>query len=98
MSRSRFEVRNALIRQRRAQGAMLKTIAAEFGISVANVAILCSGVRPVAGSQPAPSNPPHAGRVPSRIQPDEGTRAEIEAAIRERAHVLPYKSARAWPA
>lgn len=48
------------------------------------------------GSEHASEEAKHARQ--GRIRPDAAALAEIEAAIREQGHVLPYKSPRAWPA
>ncbi|MGD0109217.1 MAG: hypothetical protein ABSC06_35045 [Rhodopila sp.] len=98
MNRTKHATRNAMIRQRRAEGALIKNIVADFGVSKARVSVICAGVATPRLEARAFSSMQAAREVRTirTIELDDVTRAEIEAARREQAP--PYKAAAGWPA
>lgn len=96
MRRPQMALRNAAMRQRRADGGLLKNIAAEFGVTLSRVSGICAGVALPRLDAPELSARQARRRKREPIRPDDITRAEIAAALRNPGP--PYKSPKAWPA
>lgn len=96
MNRAHRAERNIAIRSRRAKGALIKTIAIEFGMSADSIHEICAGV-----SKPALRLSEQAAVADKRkaIALDAGTLAEIAAALREKDYTphYQYKSTLSWP-